>query len=384
MDATDRRRRAAEEAAEWWVLLQADGATRAQREQYVDWLRESAVHVAEMLRVAQVHGALAQFDRWNQVPTEGSPEAVGTVVSLSSGHLSSGPSAPPGGPSKPMPRRSMLMWATAASLLAVAGLGALRFLSASGQIIQTERGERREMALTDGSVVQVDPETRLRLDYQPDTRRVILERGRALFHVARNANRPFLVQAHETTVRAVGTAFAVEQGTDAVVVTVAEGKVAVLPAGAPEGAKAVSASAGTADSSAAAQPGSAQASRTVSPRAAGGGHAPTEILLTANEQVTVAGSGTAAPVREVDSSRALAWAEGRLVFENESVARAVEQFNRYNRIQLTVNDADLAHRSISGVFNAADPESFVAFIQSVAAVRVTRDNAADVRIEAAK
>jgi transmembrane sensor len=89
-------------------------------------------------------------------------------------------------------------------------------------------------------------------------------------------------------------------------------------------------------------------------------------------------------VREVDSSRALAWAEGRLVFENESVARAVEQFNRYNRIQLTVNDADLAHRSISGVFNAADPESFVAFIQSVAAVRVTRDNAADVRIEAAK
>jgi transmembrane sensor len=277
----------------------------------------------------------------------------------------------------------MLMWATAASLLAIAGLGALRFLSAGGQIIQTERGERREMALSDGSVVQVDPETRLRLDYQPDTRRVILERGRALFHVARNANRPFLVQAHETTVRAVGTAFAVEQGTDAVVVTVAEGKVAVLPAGAPEGAKAVAAGAGTADSSAAAQPGFAQASRPV-PRTAGGGHAPAEILLTANEQVTVAGSGTAAPVREVDSSRALAWAEGRLVFENESVARAVEQFNRYNRIQLTVNDPDLAHRSISGVFNAADPESFVAFIQSVAAVRVTRDSAADVRIEAAK
>jgi transmembrane sensor len=124
--------------------------------------------------------------------------------------------------------------------------------------------------------------------------------------------------------------------------------------------------------------------RTVSSRVATGGRAPAEILLNANEQVTVAESGTAAPVREVDSSRALAWAEGRLVFENEPVARAVEQFNRYNRIQLTVNDAELAQRPISGVFNAADPESFVAFIQSVAAVRVTRDNAADIRIEAAK
>ena len=64
MHASDRRRRAAEDATEWWILLQGD-VSRAQREQYVDWLRESPVHVAEMLRVAKVHDALAYFERWD-------------------------------------------------------------------------------------------------------------------------------------------------------------------------------------------------------------------------------------------------------------------------------------------------------------------------------
>jgi transmembrane sensor len=98
----------------------------------------------------------------------------------------------------------------------------------------------------------------------------------------------------------------------------------------------------------------------------------------------VSGSGSAQPVREIDSGRELAWADGRLIFENESVSDAVKQFNRYNRVQLYVKDSALAQRPISGVFSAADPESFVAFIQSVAAVRVTRSDAIEITIEPLK
>ena len=98
----------------------------------------------------------------------------------------------------------------------------------------------------------------------------------------------------------------------------------------------------------------------------------------------MARSGSAESVRAVDSGRALAWAEGRLIFENSSVAEAVRQFNRYNRIQILVNDDDLAHRSISGVFSAADPESFAAFLQSVAHVRVAHGDNADITIERAQ
>jgi transmembrane sensor len=373
MDASDRRRRVAEEAAEWWVLLQGE-VSRKERENYVDWLRESSVHVAEMLRVAQVHGALEKFERWSQVSTDGSGDAPSTVVPLTTPTHTTGSPLP-----KYTPRQWRLAASVAAVLLVIAGLTGL-LLALRGQVIETQRGERRQVALADGSVVQVDPQTRLKVEYEAHTRRVVLERGRALFHVAKNPERPFLVKVRDTTVRAVGTAFAVEEADHTVVVTVAEGRVAVLHGPVTEGPSPDTAREKTTTASAAMR--ADKAARPNEPRSAGS--AVPEIILTANQQVTVAGAGTAELVREVDSARVLSWAEGRLIFENESVERAVREFNRYNRIQLSVNDAGLAQRPISGVFSASDPESFVAFIQSVAAVHVKRNESDDITIEAVK
>jgi transmembrane sensor len=89
-------------------------------------------------------------------------------------------------------------------------------------------------------------------------------------------------------------------------------------------------------------------------------------------------------LRHVDSERELAWARGRLVFDNATVAFAVEEFNRYNRVQLHVADGTLASRPVSAVFDASDPESFVAFIQTVASVNVIRTDAVDITIAVRK
>jgi transmembrane sensor len=394
MDASDRRKRVAEEAAEWWVTLQGD-VSRAQREQYVDWLRESSVHVAEMLHVAQVHGALEEFQRWSRIPIDGSREERENIVTLASAVHP--PEAQPRR-SETRPRRRFV-WTVAAALLVITSTAALLLFSGRGGVIQTERGERREVALADGSVVQVDPETRLRIKYEEHVRRVFLDHGRALFHVAKNTERPFLVESNNTTVRAVGTAFAVEQQDDeSVLVTVAEGKVAVFPTQALSAAvPATPNSVGSAEmhrnmsTGSSAHPLAEISSPAGEPRSEAvstSAHLPNgsvpEIYLTANQQVSVGHSGSAEAVHAIDSGRALAWAEGRLIFENSSVGDAVQQFNRYNRIQIVVNDTDLAHRPISGVFSAADPESFAAFLQSVARVRVTHSDNADITIDAAK
>jgi transmembrane sensor len=364
MAASDRRKRASEEAAVWWVRLQTEELPRAEREQFVDWLRESAVHVAEMLRVAKVHGALEQFQQWAHISTDGADE--NNIVSL----RDSLPVAGDETPSEPPPpvlfpfRQRLRLYALAASLSAIVIAAAWPLIGFRGQTIQTERGERREVALADGSVVAVDAETRLRVKFEEHTRRVFLDRGRALFRVAKNSDRPFLVQADGTSVRAVGTAFGVERREQEIMVTVAEGKVAVfeiLP--------------GT-------QPPSPSHTKGQGVRAGFPTRA-AEVLLTAGEEVTVRSSGTAEPVHKVDSDRRLAWARGRLDFDNETVATAVEEFNRYNRVQLHVADEVLAKRLVSGVFDSSDPESFIAFIQTVAPVRVTRSNAADITLAAA-
>jgi transmembrane sensor len=356
MDASERRKRASEEAAAWWVRLQTEKLLRAEREEFVDWLRESSVHVAEMLHVAKVHGALEQFQGWASISTDGSD--ADNIVSLAetspvvTGNDSSYTLPPPA------LRRRLKLSVLAVSFTAI--LIAAWLLIGRGETIQTERGERREVALTDGSVVEVDPETRLRVRFEGPTRRVLLERGRALFRVARNAARPFVVQADGTTVRAVGTAFGVERQKGGIVVTVAEGKVAVFQTGP---ARLPTPSNGT----------GSELRKSPPQRVA-------EVLVTAGQQVTVQPSGTAEPVRRVDSERQLAWARGRLDFDNETVAAAVQEFNRYNRVQLHVTDAALAKRPVSGVFDASDPESFVAFIQTVVPVRVTRNDSTDVSI----
>lgn len=81
MDASERRRRVSAEPAEWWARPQAHGMPSAEREQFVDWLRESAIHVAEMLRIAQVHNALEQFQHWERIAT-GVPTGAHTVIPL--------------------------------------------------------------------------------------------------------------------------------------------------------------------------------------------------------------------------------------------------------------------------------------------------------------
>lgn len=373
MDPSERQRRVSAEAAEWWLELTVNEMPRALRVQYANWLCESPLHGAEMLRIAQVHDALEQFERWPDVDAAGLdagdalvdfPQRTGAAAGSRSAQPGKRLAIPPGGRTESSARRRFWIGAAAASLFALATGAGILLDALRGQVIATERGERREMALSDGSVLKVDAETRIRIRFRERERRVFLEQGRALFRVAKAPNWPFLVYVDGTVVRAVGTEFGVERQERGVVVTVADGQVAV----------------GAARSAAADPTGSGphvdQAVRSAADDGAGlpgNRSAASEIFLTANQQLTVHGSGTDLIPRAVDSSRALAWAEGRLVFENDTIAAVISQFNRYNHVQLRVIDPVLAGRQISGVFDAADSESFVAFLQGVAAVRVIRD-----------
>jgi len=334
MDPTERRTRVTEEAADWWVRLRAQDPRREEREQFVDWLRESPVHVAEMLRIAQVHGAIESFERWTDIAIDGATDRA-EVIALRAEDPNGDGAA----------RRSWSkLWigSLAAGVCALSIAVAWYATDYFGRTISTDRGERREVTLADGSVVQVSPESTLRVSLDEHERRITLERGAALFRVSKDARRPFVVEVDGALVRAVGTAFGVERRKRGVIVTVSEGRVEVKPHAIAKPAR--------------------------------------PFTLVAGEQIAVPRAGDAAmpldiaqiEVRKVDSSRELAWAEGRLIFESEPIAEVIDEFNRYNRVQLYVTDESLARRPVSGVFDASDPESFIAFVETVASVRVLR------------
>ena len=335
MDVRDRRYRAAEDAAEWILRLQSGDLNRAERTRYVEWLRESPVHVGEMLRITRLHAQLSDFSGWKDIPSVDERELSDSVVGITPGR-SAAARAPiwrTRGPSR-------LAAALAAGLSALAlTFGYLAY--ERSRSVETGAAERREVTLPDGSVAQLSPWTTLRLAYGSVSRGVVLSRGDAFFRVVKDPTRPFVVQTDHTRVRAVGTAFGVEHAGDSVIVTVEEGRVAVLHA--------------TTDAAPAATPSEV-----------------TEVSLGANQQIVVPRAGPIGAVRHVDSRRELAWVDGRLLFDHDSMAEVVQRFNRYNQIQIQITDKKLSERRVTAVFNASDPEALILFLESEANVRITR------------
>ena len=352
MDANERRERATQEATQWWNRLSIERpaeVSRVDRELFTQWLRESPLHVSELLRIAQVHDALERFNRWSEIEVDATRGESHNVVSLRAEAERSPEASHENAPSQ---SRGNVWWAIAATACLCVIFGAWFALAARGQVIETDLAERRQVMLEDGSVVQLEPETKLRVRFEDRMRRVSLERGRALFRVTKDVQRPFLVSADHTSVRAVGTAFGVENGKRGVVVTVAEGKVAV---GRTKGAGASPTVIQHENIAAGSENGGTRSGDAKTPDA--------EIFLTAGQQLKIPSSGSVDRVRAVDTARALAWAEGQLVFENDTLADVVAEFNRYNRTQLHINDSRLAARRVSGVFEATDSETLLAFIR---------------------
>lgn len=333
----ERRLEVAEEAAHWLLTLQSEQASSTERAEFIDWLRESPLHVAEMLHACRLQRDLSAFTGWHEIQAH-NQQRDAVVHLLSAVNRRRSPAAVVG---------SFLgrhvVFATV-GVVAIAALCAVIAIRLGQTVISTQSGERREVTLADGSIVDLAPNSDVRVRLQARRRLVSLERGEALFHVAKNPNRPFIVSAERTSIRAVGTAFDVARRAGGVAVTVVEGRVSVTT----------------------------QTLLTGGART-GRGDVPMRLSLDANQQVVVSSStGDATPVREVQGEAEVAWATDQLDFDNESVAEVVSRFNLYNHTQIRVADPTLAARRVSGSFKATDPESFVAFIKSVAGVTIVR------------
>jgi transmembrane sensor len=213
----------------------------------------------------------------------------------------------------------------------------------------TVTGEQKWIQLADGSSVELNSRSRIRVRFSEHQRDVDLLEGQALFHVAKDPSRPFVVYGGSVRVRAVGTQFDVYRKAADVTVTVVEGRVAVLPTQRGELAAAQSSTEGA--------PGSRDAT------------AANAITLVAGEQVTVSPSVPAQPVR-ANVNIATAWTQHELVFDSTPLPDVAREFNRYNLRQLVVDDTELKDFHVTGVFSSADPASLLRFLRAQRGLKV--------------
>ena len=244
----------------------------------------------------------------------------------------------------------------------------------------TDIGERRSITLADGSTVDLNARSKLRIDFSQSERRVELLDGQALFQVAKDKNRPFIVASGAATVRAVGTQFDVYRKDSGITVTVLEGRVAVystVPApaqgGSPQpsaaGPRSVSASPSTA-------PHAIPHASAASPNPTGltDPSQPAEIFLSAGEQVTVTPAQVLPAPAHADIAATTAWMERRLIFDGSKLADVVQEFNRYNRRQLVIEGAQLSDFHVSGVYSSTDPASLIRFLREQPGLKITEDD----------
>jgi len=240
--------------------------------------------------------------------------------------------------------------------LLAAGIAAIGFLGGGlswlivreGQEHYTSGiGEVRRIALEDGSTLLLNTASEVTVRLTKQQRGIRLVRGEALFEVAHDKSRPFIVQANDTAVRAVGTAFAVRLDAAQVDVTVTEGVVEVVDLKTMSGLG----------------PATTPVSRFEVKRVA------------AHEHAVIARSRApeVEPIAPAKADRQLAWREGMVSFDGETLQTAVAEINRHNRRQIVVDDPALAAMPIVGVFRATDLEGFSAAAAAALKARAIPD-----------
>ncbi len=211
-------------------------------------------------------------------------------------------------------------------------------------------GQRSTITLADGSVLELNAMTRLEVAFEPSRREVRLHQGQAIFRVARQPHRPFVVQAGGREIVAVGTAFDVRVDEALLKVTLIEGKVGVLD----------TAAAATAAPSPPPDPSHRQA-----PGAAQGN----QVFLTAGEQfvanlkkLPLADRSTPG-VRTVDVDKIIGWREGQLFFEDMSLTDAVAEMNKYSAVRIELADPALARLRVNGMFRTGQQHAFARAVE---------------------
>ncbi len=335
------------EASEWFIEFRAGDVNGEARLRFMEWLRRSPEHIQAYLEVSGAWSELprsdpdGKFDLASLIARARNESDVTPLSAVNPGLAPPKPAAELRA-SRILRRRPVL---AAAVVVLLASLTALFVWIDADKVrsYSTGIGEQSTIQLMDGSTVELNARSKVEVRLSDRQRDVALIEGQALFRVAKDKQRPFVVQAGEAQVRAVGTEFDVYRKQTETVVTVVEGRVETYPGS--DGAAA--------------------------------------IVISAGEQLTVLPHSVTKPT-PADTIAATAWVQKRLIFEETPLSEVADEFNRYNRRPLTIDDAELRGLKISGVYSSIDPASLINFLRNQNSIRVieTEDQVRVVRREA--
>ena len=211
------------------------------------------------------------------------------------------------------------------------------------QVVETQESEHRSIELEDGSTIALGAASSLSVNYSGERRTVVLEAGEALFEVAKDPNRPFVVLAGNGTITAVGTAFNVRRDADRVVVTVTEGEVEVVQQG----------------GSIARVPDDSLTEIAI----------PARQTLAVGERVEYSAAGIAR-LDNIEPAVATEWRNGRLRYRAESLKHVIPDVDRYSPQTVIIGDAAVGELKFTGTVFQDNADEWLRGLEAVFPVEV--------------
>lgn len=307
-------------AAAWIARCDRGPLDDAEQAQLDTWLAQDPRHLGAFCRAQAV---MARLERAGSLGEAYDPEQFAQLLA---------PKTVDHG------RRRMLGLAGAGLAAGVvAAVVGSDWLSVRGQHFSTRLGQVLRVPLDDGSSVTLNSATEILVEFSRNRRLVRLLRGEALFDVASNVLRPFVVQAAQARVVAVGTSFIVSRGRESLVeVMVREGSVEFI-----------------ADVAAAADD-------------------PVRLVADMLVRVDFDHHVQIAKLAPLEVSQRLAWRNGMISFNGDTLAQAARQFSHYNSVRIVIQDPQVAHRRVVGLYSATDPVGFARAVALSMDLRVQR------------
>lgn len=315
MSPHEHRERIEEQASLWAARLRGRAMTDRDRAELAAWLEADPEHRWVLSRYRELSG---QLDA--QLGT--AAESLAVLAAAGRG------------------RR----WRMASATLGAAAAAVLAIVVWTNRPhdFATKTAERHGATLADGSRIELNAQTSLAVDFRRDERRVRLTGGEAWFSVAKDAERPFVIETPTGSVRVTGTVFNVRAAGARVEVTVLEGAVRL---------------------------------RAAKERA-------NEAVVRPGQQATMGADHVR--VQALPDGMAqdvVAWRLGQVVFEDATVNEVIEHFAAYQAHRV-VADPAVAEMRLGGRYHLDDLEGLLRAIERVLPVRIVREAKGDIRIVA--
>jgi len=318
----------AAEAAVWIANLHGPGRDRAMEDAFRAWQRRSPAHCEAIEKTTDVWEDIARSQAARAYMLAKGRRPVEAAERVRSWNW---------------------RWAAVAGLTAMMAGGAQLFQHWRMQgVYITAVGEQRSVLLDDGTRMLLNTDTHLRVDYDAKQRTVEIRGGEALFEVAKDKVRPFVVRVAGSEVVAVGTAFSVRliedpKRDEALTVTLIEGQVNVRPTLGGESTL-----------------------------------APTETValkpgdrLTLDHEARSKAPAVASKLDRPNLERAMAWKRNEIAFESTPLAVAIGEINRYSRTQIALSsDVQQEKLALSGIYRTGDSASFAHAVAALYGLRV--------------